>query len=265
MNNEISIPKDQIERILLKHLEIFRRNVPDFSVSFDYSKDIQLENTLNSSSVVLMEENWFEYLGKYSNVVPKKIILRAHLIHLVADRLNCDINELGQLVYTYHLSQYLLGLHNIEGNTKYLQKFQENVFGVTFGQLCVHAVARSMDSFGDKHLSVFLKIYDFQDNSCKLFKKNGFYNIAREVIVNYFLKPIDSEYLVDVSNLYNLEKTYLKALICSRPDRLDEDGYSRNNRSILFAELGLDSIEHQISAPIQPFQNILPRFKEHNI
>jgi hypothetical protein len=184
---------------------------------------------------------------------------------LVADRLNCDVNELGQLVYTYQLSQYLLGLRNPNGNSNYFQKFQEHIFGVTFGQLCVHAVARSMDSFGDKHLSVFLKIYDFQDKSWKLFKKNKFYNIAREVIVNYFLNSIDYESLEVVSNLYNLEKTYLKALICSRPDRLDEDGYSRNNRSIIFAELGLDSIEHQISAPIQPFQNILPRFKEHNI
>jgi hypothetical protein len=262
MNNDISIQKAQIDRILLKHLEIYPCYVPD--VSFNESIDIKLANILKSSSVVLMEENWFECLGKYS-LVPKKIILRAHSIQLVADRLKCDVNELGLLVYTYQLSQYLLGLRNKDGNTKYLQKFQENVFGVTFGQLCVHAVARSMDSFGDKHLSVFLKICDFQNESCKLFKENTFYNIAREVIVNYFLKSIDSEDLGDVSNLYNLEKAYLKALICSRPDRLDEDGYSRNNRSIIFAELGLDSIEHQISAPIQPFQNILPRFKEHNI
>jgi hypothetical protein len=161
MNNDISIQKAQIDRILLKHLEIYPCYVPD--VSFDESIDFKLENIFKSSSVVLMEENWFEYLGKYSNVVPLKIILQAHSIHLVAVRLKCNINELGQLVYTYHLSQYLLGLHNKDGNTKYLQKFQENVFGVTFGQLCVHAVARSMDSFGDKHLSVFLKIYDFQD------------------------------------------------------------------------------------------------------
>jgi len=262
MNNEISIQKDQIERILLKHLKICCY-VPD--VSFDELKDNQLENTLNSSSVVLMEKNWFEYLGKHSNVVPKKIILRAHSIQLVADRLNCDVNELGQLVYTYQLSQYLLGFHNKDGNTKYLKKFQENVFGVTFGQLCVHAVARSMDSFGDEHLSVFLKIYDFQDKSCKLFKEKKFYNIAREVIVNYFLKSIDSESLEDVLNLYNLEKTYLKALICSRPDHLDEHGESHNNLSLDLAELGFHSLESQISAPIQPFQNILPRFKEHNI
>jgi hypothetical protein len=122
-----------------------------------------------------------------------------------------------------------------------------------------------MDSFGDKHLSVFLKIYDFQDKSWQLFKKNKFYNIAREVIVNYFLEPIDSKSLKDVSNLYNLEKTYLKALICSRPDHLDEHGESHNNLSLDLAELGFHSLESQISAPIQPFQNILPRFKEHNI
>jgi hypothetical protein len=263
MNNDISIQKAQIDRILLKHLEIYHCYVPD--VSFNESIDFKLENILKSSSVILTVMNWFEYLGEYSNVLPKKIILRAHSIQLVADRLKCDVNELGLLVYTYQLSQYLHEVYNPYGNSNYFQKFQENVFGVTFGQLCVHAVARSMDSFGDKHLSVFLKIYDFQDKACKLFKKKIVYNIAREVIINYFLKPNDSELLVKISDLYNLENSYLKDLIKSRPDSLSEHGESHNNLSLDLAELGFHSLESQISAPIQPFQNILPRFKEHNI
>ena len=69
MNNDISIQKAQIDRIFLKHLEIYHCYVPD--VSFNESIDFKLENILKSSSVILTVMNWFEYLGEYSKVKPE--------------------------------------------------------------------------------------------------------------------------------------------------------------------------------------------------
>ena len=162
---------------------------------FDQENKIESINDLFEHENKIKINQWFDLLGWFdsSEANRNKVYLCEPLIKKCATNLKCDEHSLTQLIYAHELAHYFHFNINQNGWEQYRKRsispFSDLfVYYVeSFAQLCTHAIARNLDSFGNNHLIILENLTERSPAPYKYYKDKGLTTMAREVIIEFYL------------------------------------------------------------------------------
>jgi hypothetical protein len=246
----------EIYKMLFTHLGFEHSDIsmPVLVLDHTLNEEVELAFSNFEAHEGLPPRPWFDLLGWFSAATPNQVGLRPEAIQRAAQQLACSPLYLAQLVYAHELGHYFHHVVNPRGFLQY-PIVERTTYVETFAQLCTHAVARNLDSFGSRHQAIFEEMCDCQPAPYTYFRKHELHLLAREVVVEYFLHPTEGE-LLPLSALNELQQTHLRSLVRQRED------YEPNADSVLDLALdlntmGFDKLDTWVTN--QPFQNMAIR------
>jgi len=261
----------KVFNLLLIHLELDRCDISlpelvldddynqEFEDAFDFNHEFEdafTQRDFNHESPKLPTRPWFDILGWFNPDKPHQVGLRPRSIERTSDLLNCSELELTQLVYAHELGHYFHFKENPTGYLNYPDKRDRTTYVETFAQLCTHAIARNLDSFGHVHQRVFAKLCDCQPKAYTKFREDNLHLMSCYVILEYFLGPKEGE-LLPLSHLFDLQNSHYCGLLLDGIENIVENyGCIDEIRSYLRA---LSPSDKGHVFHVHPFQNMINR------
>jgi hypothetical protein len=242
----------EIYKMLIPHLGLEHSDIPVPVLVLDHTLNEEVELAFSNFEAHegLPPRPWFDLLGWFSAATPNQVGMRPEAIERAAQHLACSPLYLAQLVYAHELGHYLHHRVNPRGFLHH-PVAERTTYVETFAQLCTHAVARNLDSFGSGHQAIFEEMCDCQPGAYTYFRELELHLLAREVIVSYFLESTETP----LSELPALQNAHMRALVQERDD------YQAENELLDMVldlnAMGFDNLK--TFSTQQPFQNMTIR------